>query len=172
MPVTGRLPMNATSVSSVSVSLPLHPLDPLTADEISYAVTIVRNVANFNDTSTNTAGGGISANNSATFTGTRNTLIALNRADFGASFPDCSANLDSGGHNLIGDDEGCSGLVGSDLVRARPRVGRLRDNGGPTKTVALKKGSPAIDRAGSDAPNRDQRGVRRGRNPDIGAYER
>ena len=34
--------MNATSVSPVSVSLPLHPLDPLTADEIGHAVAIVR----------------------------------------------------------------------------------------------------------------------------------
>lgn len=146
--------------------------DGATAEIRLNAVTIVRNVANFNDTSTNTSGGGISANNSATFPGTRNALIALNRADFGASFPDCNANIESGGHNLLGDDDGCSGLVGSDLVRANPKISKLRDNGGPTKTVALKRGSPAIGKAGNDAPSRDQRGVKRDKNPDIGAFER
>ena len=46
-------------------------------------------------------------------------------------------------------------------------------NGGPTQTVALKKGSPAINKADKQsAPNKDQRGEKRGKKPDIGAYER
>jgi hypothetical protein len=49
-------------------------------------------------------------------------------------------------------------------------------NGGPTKTHALVKGSPAIDAApvDSDCPAVDQRGVARpqGAGCDIGAFER
>ena len=48
----------------------------------------------------------------------------------------------------------------------------LKDNGGATKTIALRLGSPAIDKANPDtAPARDQRGVLR-HDPDIGAFER
>ena len=58
-------------------------------------------------------------------------------------------------------------------MRPQPKLGQLADNGGPTDTVALKAGSPAIGRANSDnAPNRDQRGIKRDAAPDIGAFER
>jgi hypothetical protein len=136
------------------------------------AVTVVRNVANYKGTSTNTSGGGINTNAGGFLTATRNSLFALNKAANGASFPDCNANLDSAGHNLLTDDDGCSGLAGSDLVRNRPKLARLRDNGGSTATVALKNGSPAIGAAGNDAPERDQRGRKRDDQPDIGAFER
>jgi hypothetical protein len=53
-------------------------------------------------------------------------------------------------------------------------LGPLADNGGPTLTMALLAGSPAID-AGSavGAPATDQRGIPRPQGPavDIGAYE-
>ena len=53
-----------------------------------------------------------------------------------------------------------------------PLLGPLARNGGPTQTVALKAGSPAIGAAGAGkAPARDQRGVKR-TDPDLGAYER
>ena len=98
-----------------------------------------------------------------------NSLLARNTAPTG---PDCSGTVTSGGHNLIGNVSGCSGFTGpGDIVRPNPRIGALADNGGPTKTVALLRRSPAINRAGGDAPNRDQRGHKR-RNPDIGAFER
>ncbi|MCA9994801.1 MAG: hypothetical protein KDE56_03570 [Anaerolineales bacterium] len=53
---------------------------------------------------------------------------------------------------------------------------RLRDNGGPTLTIALVPGSPAIDgtgddRTGDDFVSLDQRGFVRDTNADIGAYE-
>ena len=55
---------------------------------------------------------------------------------------------------------------------ADPRLGPLRNNGGPTLTIALLAGSPAIGAAGpGKAPARDQRGVNR-TDPDLGAYER
>ena len=57
---------------------------------------------------------------------------------------------------------------------ADPKLGPLADNGGPTLTMALMIGSPAID-AGTapDAPATDQRGIVRpqGSGMDIGAYE-
>ena len=55
-----------------------------------------------------------------------------------------------------------------------PLLGPLADNGGPTPTMALLPGSPAID-AGDDSacPPTDQRGVARpqGLACDIGAFE-
>jgi hypothetical protein len=55
-------------------------------------------------------------------------------------------------------------------------LGSLDANGGPTMTIPLMAGSPAID-AGNDLANRttDQRGLGypriAGANPDIGAFE-
>jgi CSLREA domain-containing protein len=75
-------------------------------------------------------------------------------------------------HNLV-EDGSCGGTPGD------PKLGPLADNGGPTLTHALLKGSPAID-AGDPATcaaepvnNFDQRGIARpqGAGCDIGAYE-
>ena len=56
-----------------------------------------------------------------------------------------------------------------------PLLGTLQDNGGPTDTLALQTGSPAID-AGTDTgcPAADQRGTARPQAAacDIGAFER
>lgn len=57
---------------------------------------------------------------------------------------------------------------------ADPKLGPLTNNGGPTLTMALLPGSPAIDAGTSGgAPATDQRGVPRpqGRGVDIGAFE-
>ena len=55
-----------------------------------------------------------------------------------------------------------------------PNLGPLADNGGPTPTMALLTGSPAIDTGDDEScPATDQRGVGRaqGSHCDIGAYE-
>jgi hypothetical protein len=57
-----------------------------------------------------------------------------------------------------------------------PRLGLLQNNGGPTQTLALQRGSPAIGKADDAvAPATDQRGHARtdhfGLATDIGAYE-
>lgn len=55
-----------------------------------------------------------------------------------------------------------------------PKLSSLANNGGPTETMALKAGSPAIDAIyDSSAPPFDQRGVPRpfGPRSDIGAFE-
>jgi hypothetical protein len=52
--------------------------------------------------------------------------------------------LTSRGHNLIGNTQGGSGFVSSDLLNVNPLLGPLRNNGGQTLTMALLPGSPAI----------------------------
>src|SRR5262249_43678776 len=120
------------------------------------------------------SGGGI-RNDSALFT-LRNTVVAHNTADPG---PDVFGSLTSLGHNLIGETDGSTGWVASDRTGTKasppdPRRRPLQDNGGPTATMALLPGSPALDAGDNSAPpGTDQRGLPRvvGGAIDIGAYE-
>jgi hypothetical protein len=105
-----------------------------------------------------------------------NTIVALNSGNP----PDVSGMFLSLGHNLIGATDGSSGfpmsgdLVGSSAFPLDPKLGPLTNNGGPTLTMALLPGSPAIDAGdNASAPPTDQRGVVRpyGVACDIGAYE-
>lgn len=134
------------------------------------AVTVARNRANA-DGSGGEAGGGIYAVSSFAVA---NSLIALNTVGTGSSDPSCSGTISSGGANLLtSDDAGCSGfaLGAADLLRTNPRIGALGNHGGPTRTIPLQAGSPAINKAGATAPNRDQRGRRKTDRRDIGAFE-
>jgi CSLREA domain-containing protein len=81
-------------------------------------------------------------------------------------------NLDSG--------TSCHFAASTDITAHQPLLGALVANGGPTRTEALKAGSPAIDHGGTAAqgcPATDQRGLPRpdetkdGGACDIGAYE-
>jgi hypothetical protein len=90
----------------------------------------------------------------------------------------CSRTVTSYGYNL--DDDGSCGLPGTgDVSGADPLLGPLQDNVGPTLTLALLPGSPAIDAGGSSCPAQDLRGVTRPPDGDadgtslcdIGAYE-
>jgi hypothetical protein len=103
----------------------------------------------------------------------RNTILAGNMA---STAPDLAGNLTSSGYNLIGDTDGGSGFDDTDLLNVDPLLGPLQDNGGPTFTMALQCGSPAIDAGdNADAPDWDQRGPGFPRIVngiiDIGAYE-
>jgi hypothetical protein len=87
---------------------------------------------------------------------------------------DVSGAIDSLGHNLIGNARGSSGWVDTDLLNVAPKLGPLQDNGGPTWTMALLPGSPAVDAGASvEGLATDQRGVSRTDYgpPDIGAFE-
>ena len=138
------------------------------------ATTVVRNTAS-------QGGGGLYQGAGDTLTA-QNTIVALNRA--GATnerSSDCftaSTGISSQGHNLIGDPSGCGGFTAvGDLIGGPLKLGKLAKNGGPTKTVALMKGSRAIGGADpsalpSEVVRFDQRGFRRDKTPDIGAYER
>jgi hypothetical protein len=106
----------------------------------------------------------------------RNSIIAGNTGYRG--FPDdLVADLGSLGHNLIGDGDGGSGFDPTDLVGTfdspiDPMLGALQDNGGPTQTMALLAGSPALN-AGDPGQLgvADQRGVARTGGVNIGAYQ-
>ena len=109
-----------------------------------------------------------------------NTIVAGNTAT--TSGPDALGTFASLGNNLIGETDGSSGWVGSDLTGTsaqplNPLLAPLGNYGGPTQTVALLPGSPAID-AGNNAlipagVTTDQRGLPRIVNGvvDIGAFE-
>ncbi len=64
------------------------------------------------------------------------------------------------------------GWAGDGNIDTDPLLDALADNGGPTQTMALLPGSPAIN-AGTtlNAPPTDQRGVLRDEIPDMGAFE-
>ncbi len=120
-------------------------------------------------------GGGIDTSGTADVA---NTIIADNAASSG---PDIHGSVTSLGYNLIGEEAGGTGWLGSDLLDTDALLGPLEDNGGPTLTHALLPGSPAVD-AGTNAgaPATDQRGVERPQDgdndgtdaSDIGAVER
>lgn len=84
-----------------------------------------------------------------------------------------SAMISSAGYNLEDADD-CGFHETGDQTRTDPQLGALQDNGGPTFTMALSAGTPAVDAADPrcDAPT-DQRGVARpqGTRCDIGAFE-
>ena len=97
---------------------------------------------------------------------TANSVFARNRAsDRG---PLCVRPLSSEGRN-VADVRGCGLRAPDDVTGADPRVGILRQNGGPTPTHALKADSPARGR-GSGCHPTDQRGAPRSV-CDSGAYE-
>lgn len=92
---------------------------------------------------------------------------------------DCNnngGNLDPAGVNLVRDGTCGASSDPAHFITADPLLGPLANNGGPTQTLALKKGSPAIDAVTvgpCPPPATDQRGVKRpqGAHCDIGAYE-
>ncbi|HEX6845148.1 MAG TPA: choice-of-anchor Q domain-containing protein, partial [Actinomycetota bacterium] len=93
-------------------------------------------------------------------------IVAGNRTSFGGQ---CRGTFASGGWN-VEDGRSCGFDRPSDRSRTDPLLGALTSNGGPTPTMALRSGSPAID-VGGDCVAHDQRGAPRGR-CDAGAYER
>lgn len=120
-----------------------------------------------------------------------NTLIAGNVSlNTGPDLRHAGGTLTSHGGNFIGDNQGNSftagapnvlnDYVGTHAAPLDPLLGALADNGGPTRTHALRPGSIAIDAAQS-VPTlfTDQRGRLRLRDGDknavavidIGAYE-
>ncbi len=131
------------------------------------------------------AGGGVHNYNGGTFVA--KDLLSAHNADFGTS--DFVGNLQSQGFNLIFDATGAtiSGVTNTNIIGRDPLLDpRLRLNGGRTRTYALNRQSPAIDKGGSTTPltSVDQRGIMRpfdfptipnaigGNASDIGAFER
>ena len=123
-------------------------------------------------------GGGIFMNGDGTLT---NTIVA------GSSGGNCSTfHPTDGGHNI--DDgttcgftgTGCSTTTGTSFCNTNPDLdpNGLVNHGGPTETIALLEGSPAVDHgdpgacAAAPVDGVDQRGVSRPAGQcDIGAFE-
>ncbi|HLJ93592.1 MAG TPA: choice-of-anchor Q domain-containing protein, partial [Gemmataceae bacterium] len=123
----------------------------------------------FNTTLANNMGGGGLINNGGTLF-TKNAIISGNVGG------DISGNIGSQGHNLIRNPTGGSGFALSDIFNLDPLLLPLANNSGPTQTMALGFGSPAIDQGdNTGAPATDQRdtGFARIINGiiDIGAFE-
>ncbi|MEE9913043.1 MAG: FG-GAP-like repeat-containing protein [Deltaproteobacteria bacterium] len=162
----------------------------------SYATMNITNSTISNNTAVGWAGGGVmhSGNLSltnSTITGNSAagpggsgiyaaTLTAANSIVANqASGADCvSIAITSTSHNLESGTS-CNFSGAGDLQNTNPLLSALASNGGPTQTMALQVGSPAIN-AGDDAICRaapvngvDQRGYTRGAGThcDIGAYE-
>jgi hypothetical protein len=68
----------------------------------------------------------------------QNSIVAKN------SGGNCAGTMTSNGYNLSSDDS-CEFSGPGDLNNTAPSLGPLRNNGGPTQTMALIPGSPAID---------------------------
>lgn len=97
-----------------------------------------------------------------------NTIVSGNIA---ATDPDISGTIVSQGFNLIGNTTGGSGFVATDLQNVNPLLAPLGNYGGPTQTMALLPGSPAINAANPSTTTPDQRGFGPVGVRDIGAYE-
>jgi hypothetical protein len=137
-------------------------------------------------------GGGISSGINGVL---RNTIVAHNIADNGGADSgiqqQCSARLVNGGNNIQYPDQNPDPSLTDEVtcalgsLIADPLLDELDDNGGPTPTMALRFGSPAIDLgsntvcAADPVNNRDQRGENRPSDGngngqptcDIGAFE-
>lgn len=136
------------------------------------------------------AGGGIAArlNSPGTVITLRNCIVSGNeRSDVCGSGLHAAPGFVSGGYNLIGtlfyNPDFTDGVNGDQIGVTVPRLGELRNNGGPTPTLALLADSPAIDRGMAFGLTTDQRGFARtfdypylhsaneGDRTDVGAFE-
>lgn len=130
------------------------------------------------------SGGGIFAQNESNVKLTNN-IVAENLASSHVG-ADIAGTVYAADHNLVGNGLGENGIrpgLNGNIVGGfngqpaiNPMLGPLANNGGPTETMALLVGSPAIGQAdNAAAPATDQRGVTRrdvpGELTDIGAFE-
>ena len=128
-------------------------------------------IANNHADDTDSFGGAITGAGSLNIV---NTIITGNTAGNEWNPVSCTETASGGANNLQFPAQQASGQDDtpcvSGIVFADPLLGPLQDNGGPTHTMALLDGSPAVG-AGADCPQSDQRGVARTDGCDIGAYQ-
>ncbi|MBI3151028.1 MAG: hypothetical protein HYZ21_02755 [Chloroflexi bacterium] len=139
--------------------------------------TLTTTNATFSENSAATGGGiynGMPIPGFPEFAGTlnfSNTIIA--NSTVGA---DCYSEglINTNINNLVENNAASPNQCGTPSLTSDPNLGPLANNGGPTQTMALLPGSPAIGAGGDDAcPSADQRGITRpqGVHCDIGAFE-
>src|SRR5262249_30323006 len=71
----------------------------------------------------------------------RGTIVANNTSGGDCSLP---TPFSDGGYNLDSDGS-CNLTQPTDISHTNPLLGPLANNGGPTQTIAIQPGSPAID---------------------------
>jgi hypothetical protein len=129
-----------------------------------------------------TAGGGIYTKAGAAGSVVlQNTIVAANTLVGSSTASDIAgASAAAGAYsNLIGTGGtgGITAINGNQINVTNPGLGTLGNNGGPTQTIMLQPGSPAIDKGDKTKvpvlTTTDQRGLPRvvGANVDIGAVE-
>jgi hypothetical protein len=102
-----------------------------------------------------------------------NSIVANGSAPTNSNCDGLAATFQTGGGNLESANT-CGFGSGTDKPITNPLLGVLANNGGPTDTMALLAGSPAIDAAVAvNCQPTDQRGVARpvGAGCDSGAFE-
>ncbi len=146
-------------------------------DQGGTGLTVTNSTLAYNVASTD--GGGIEVGGTTTL---NNTVVALNTLGTGSGATPNDVRIYQSGslssasaYNLIGTG-GAGGLTTGNhnqIGVANPGLGTLGDYGGPTQTIPLLPGSPAI-RAGTStgAPSTDQRGLSLDSPaPDVGAFQ-
>ncbi|WP_442404980.1 choice-of-anchor Q domain-containing protein [Mycobacterium sp.] len=146
-------------------------------------LTVSNSTIAYNKASASSGGGGLSGFGRVTL---NNTIVAGNHSGTSADDIPNTLQVNPSAYNLIGTGGSpglTNGVNGNQVGVANPGLATaLADNGGPTQTIALLKGSPAIDKGSNTLavdPNTnqplatDQRGFPRivNNTVDIGAYE-
>jgi len=123
-------------------------------------------------------GDGNSPNGNVAATVTLNNTILANTTGgtdfFRNAINGGTATASSGvGNVIMSNGAGSNGFSGTIVSSANPLLAALANNGGPTETMALLPGSPAIGAgiSGPGIPTTDQRGLPRHSLPDLGAFE-
>ena len=139
----------------------------------SGTVTITNST--FSGNSATSSGGGIY--HSSDTTTLRNTIVANSISGGNCDHFPGGSIISNGGNNIDSGTTCGWGSSNGSMSNTDPMLGALANNGGPTQTMALIVGSPAIDGVTDNSPNgapaTDQRGVARpqGAGYDIGAFE-
>jgi hypothetical protein len=125
-------------------------------------------------------GGGIYISGLLSQVGLLNTIV-YNPNSGAATKNDVLGTIDQAQGDLFGSAVtiAAGGNLGSNLYNTNPLLGPLQNNGGPTATMALLPGSPALGHGvstslipGLGVPTTDQRGLPRAANSiDLGAFQ-
>lgn len=173
---TGALAIESSTIYGNSAPFGAGILDFNSAGPITIrSSTVAGNTASM-------GGGGLGLTTAATTL--TSTLVANNNAPVGPDIRDFApAGAQSLAFSLVENTTGATlTTTGPNITGQDPKLGPLQANGGPTTTLALLRGSPALDKG--FAIGSDQRGAPRpfdlsgvgsaagGNAADIGAYER
>jgi hypothetical protein len=145
-----------------------------------YNTTIAFNQADADADFDGTGAGIFDSGNAGVVFNMHSSVVAGNYLSGYPVYSDCEAVVGFYGNNRLGYADGCSVAAGSSggavyLVHSLNELGFLKDNGGPTQTIALVPPSNMIDAGIATLECLDQKGQplatdQRGRPRIIGAY--